>query len=298
MNLPETFTSRIESTFGAVGKDWLAALPTILEEVTHKWSLRLHPPFEEMAYNYVAPATRSDGVEVVLKIGVPNRELETEMEALQIYGGEGAVELLEVEPELGAMLLERLSPGKAIFHLDDEAATDEAIIVMGQLHGKSPPDGKFPTVADWAKGLERLRSTFGGGTGPFPPRIIEQVEAISKDLLRSMDQPVLLHGDLHHWNILSAQRSSWLAIDPKGVVGEPAYETGAWFRNPYPQLLTWPNAKQVIARRITQFSAALDVDRDRIRGWSLYQAVLSAWWSFEDSGQGWEYGIAVAELMD
>lgn len=297
MRISKEFTQRIESSFGTAGKEWLEALPSILEAVSQKWSLKIDPPFEDMVYNFVAPATNGDGKAVVLKVGVPNPELMTEMESLQIFAGEGSVAIFERDDDLGAMLLERLRPGKAILHLDDEQATGHAIQVMGQLHGKSPSEGKFPAVADWAKGLKRLRTTFDGGTGPFHSHLVEQVEGISNELLSSMDQPTLLHGDLHHWNILSASRSPWLAIDPKGIIGEPAYEAGAWIRNPFPNLHGWSNAKQLISRRIMQFSNALGVDRDRIHGWSLFQAVLAAWWSYEESDPNWELWLEVAKLI-
>jgi streptomycin 6-kinase len=219
------------------------------------------------------------------------------MHALGIFRGQGAVALLDQHAESGAMLLERLLPGKAIIQLHDKQATDGAILVMGLLHGKVVPEDSFPTVAHWARGLNRLRATFGGGSGPFPNSLVEEAQGISNELLSSMDQPTLLHGDLHHWNILSAHRSPWLAIDPKGVVGEPAYEAGAWVRNPFPDLLKWSNVKRVIGRRIEQLSNALGVNRERIQGWSLYQAVLSAWWSFEDGDPNWEAWIEVAKLI-
>jgi streptomycin 6-kinase len=294
----EEFSNRIVATFGADGEIWLNALPSILEDVSLQWSLMLQSPFEDMSYNYVAPATRSDGKSVVLKVGVPNPELQTETNALRIFNGRGAVRLLEADPGLGALLLERLDPGEAIVHLsNDEQATSVASHVMLKLHEASPENGEFPTVADWAKGLDRLRSQFDGGTGPFPMRLIEFAEASSRELLSTMDEPKLLHGDLHHWNILSAQRSPWLAIDPKGVIGEPAYETGAWLRNPFPELLEWPNPGKVIARRADQFSMELDFDRERILGWGAYQAVLAAWWSYEDGDRDWEKWIATAELI-
>jgi streptomycin 6-kinase len=112
-----------------------------------------------------------------------------------------------------------------------------------------------------------------------------------------MDKPKLLHGDLHHWNILSAKRAPWLAIDPKGVIGELAYETGAWIRNPFPELLKWPNPGKTLSRRMDQFAMELALDRERILGWSFYQAVLAAWWSYEDGDQDWENWLAVAELL-
>jgi streptomycin 6-kinase len=297
VKVSEEFSQRIESTFGPDGKDWLDALPSILDEVSQKWTLRLLPAFEGMAYNYVAPAIRNDDMSVVIKVGVPNSELYSEIDALRIFEGRGAVNLLEAEPELGAMLLERLDPGQPIVHLDDEQATGEAVRVIRLLHGRAPESDCFPSVFDWAKGLKRLRATFEGGTGPFPTLHVEKAEAISSELLNSMDRPVLLHGDLHHWNILSARRSSWLAIDPKGVVGEPAYETGAWIRNPFPDLLRWQNAREVIVRRLDQFANELALDRDRIQSWSFYQAVLAAWWSYEEGDPGWENSLAVADLI-
>jgi streptomycin 6-kinase len=112
-----------------------------------------------------------------------------------------------------------------------------------------------------------------------------------------MAEPVLLHGDLHHFNILAAERQPWLALDPKGVVGEPAYEVGALLRNPYPEFLTWPNLDRVLARRVNQLAEELGFDRERLVGWGFAQAVLSGWWSYEDHGHGWESGIALAELF-
>jgi streptomycin 6-kinase len=97
---------------------------------------------------------------------------------------------------------------------------------------------------------------------------------------------VVLHGDLHQDNILAAQRMPWLGIDPKGVIGEPAYEVGALLRNFFPDLWQTENPGEVLARRVDVLAEELGFDRERIRGWGIYQAVLSAWWSVEDEGQG------------
>jgi len=113
-----------------------------------------------------------------------------------------------------------------------------------------------------------------------------------------MREPVLLHGDLHHDNILAAERQPWLAIDPKGLVGEPEYEVGALLRNPMPGLLAIPHPERVLARRLDILAESLGFDRDRLRAWGLAQAVLAAWWSIEDHGQGWETWIACAALLD
>ena len=103
---------------------------------------------------------------------------------------------------------------------------------MRELWRPLPPDSQFPTASQWAAGLSDLRKTFEGGTGPFPARLVEQAESLFRELLGSAEPSVLLHGDLHHFNILAGQRRPWLAIDPKGMAGEPAYEVGALLRNP------------------------------------------------------------------
>ncbi len=97
--------------------------------------------------------------------------------------------------------------------------------------------------------------------------------------------------------MLSAQRRDWLAIDPKGVIGEPVYETAAMLRNPLPELLSWPHPKRTLARRIDQLSDQLGFSRQRIHAWGVAQTVLSAVWSLEDDGTGWEPAIACAQLL-
>ena len=112
-----------------------------------------------------------------------------------------------------------------------------------------------------------------------------------------MTEQVLLHGDLHHENILAAERASWLAIDPKGVIGEPAYETGALLRNRLPNLLDAPQAVRVLTRRIDQLSEMLYFARARVRNWAMAQAVLSMWWTIEDGGDISQDQLTCAEML-
>jgi streptomycin 6-kinase len=152
---------------------------------------------------------------------------------------------------------------------------------MRQIRHPAPAEHSFPTVGDWAEGMVRLRREFNGGTGPFPPHLVDRAEQLYAELLPSQGEPVVLHGDLHHYNILSAERRPWLAIDPHGVVGEAEYEVGALIRNPIPQFLSWPNLGHVLARRLDQLAGELGFDRQRIHAWSVATAVLSAWWTYE-----------------
>ncbi len=291
--VPESFAQTIAEVFGDRGRDWLTRLPSLLAHCEQRWSLTLYPPFE-LSYNYVAPATRADGTEVVLKAGVPNPELMTEIEALRLYDGRGIAQLLDADPEQGILLLERLMPGTPLSTLDDdEQATAIAAGVMRQLWRPVPEGHSFPTVAKWANGLKRLRDHYGGATGPFPAPLVEQAERLFDELLGSMGEPVLLHGDLHHFNIVMAQRQPWLALDPKGIVGEREYEVGALLRNPDERFFT----RQIQARRIDQLADELGFDRQRLLGWGMAQAVLSAWWGVEDHGSVWEEALHCAEVL-
>jgi streptomycin 6-kinase len=127
--------------------------------------------------------------------------------------------------------------------------------------------------------------------------VIDRAEKIFEELLLSSDPTILLHGDLHHWNILSAGDNRWLAIDPKGVLGDQAYETGAWLRNPYPLVMDATDVKGLIKRRLDQFVDELGLDRDRILNWAFAQAVLAAWWSYEDGDSNWRTFQAWAQIF-
>jgi streptomycin 6-kinase len=297
--IPQAMVRNVPSMVGSEGQAWLDQLPGLLRELSKRWGISIDAPFPDVWFNYVAPARRRDGSRAVLKVGFPHPELFTEIDALRLYNGRGAVQILEIDEEKAAFLLERLEPGKQLSSLEDDAeATRIAAAVMRQLRPPIPRKHRFPTVADWAnRGFRKLRAEFDGGTGPFPRGLVEEAEMVFAELLPSMAEAVVLHGDLHHGNILSAHRAPWLTIDPKGVVGEPAYETGSLLRNPFPQLLDYPDVGRVLSRRIDILAHELGFERERIRRWGLAQAVLSAWWSFEDQAGSWQYGIRVGEIL-
>jgi streptomycin 6-kinase len=298
LDLSPAFTRRISSTFEPDGAPWLVALPGLIEEVAQRWGLRVGPPFPELSYNYVAPAWLADGTPAVLKLGVPRDELATEIDALRHYGGLGACRLLEADEAMGALLLERLEPGSTLAPLaaaDDALATRVAASVMTRLWRPPPAGHRYPAVADWFKGLVELRATFGGGTGPFPRRLVERAETLAAGLLATQGEPVVLHGDLHHANILDAG-GEWRAIDPKGIVGERAYEPAALLRNPTPQIAAHPRLAELLGRRIAVFAEALALAPGRIHAWALANAVLSAWWAYEDGEAAPD--LTVAQALD
>jgi streptomycin 6-kinase len=136
---------------------------------------------------------------------------------------------------------------------------------------------------------------FNGGTGPLDEKLVGRVEQSVKDFLMENHQPVLMHGDFHHFNILSSERG-WLVIDPKGVIGPAGYEVGPLLINPWGDLLSGNNYQQMTKRRIDILHERLGFERERIREWGLAHAILSAWWSIEDHGD-WHYALAFAEMI-
>jgi streptomycin 6-kinase len=305
--IPEKFARQAADHYGADGVAWVGRLPAILAECARQWSLAIDPPFETLSWHFVAPATRADGMPAVLKVGPAGREPKMEMEALHLFDGCGVVRLLAFDREQHAMLLERLEPGAQLGRRsafdggsEDEEVTGIAAGVMRQLWRQVPPEHTFPSVADWvaewAEAMGELRARCGGVPGPYPAALIDTAERLVAALLGSMPEAMVLHGDLHPWNILSAQRQPWLAIDPKGVVGDPAFETG-------PLLCSGPQEGQqtarVLARRADQLAGELGFDRARILAWGVVQAVLLAWWVGGDTSGGAQMiarGETLAEL--
>ena len=309
MNLPSEFLHNIEGVFGKAGRQFLANLPALIDEASQKWGLTDVQPSSELSYNFVAFARRGEE-EVVLKMGVPNRELKSEISALRLFNGEGACRLLDHDVKKYWMLLERLRPGMMLSTLEnDEEATQIAVEVMQRIwrpiETRSKPlenrrqagglQRNFIHLSDWFDGLKKLRPHFKGGTGPFSKQLVERVERSVKDFFLENHKPVLMHGDFHHFNILSSERG-WLIIDPKGVIGPACYEVGPFLINPWGDLLSGSDYRQMTKRRIDILHEHLGFERERIREWGLAHAVLSAWWGIEDHTDA-EYALAFAEMI-
>jgi streptomycin 6-kinase len=297
--IPEDFARFMLTLFGEEGRAWLDRLPSILATCEERWNLRIGAPVGNLSFNYVAPAVLADGTEVMVKTGLTD-EFPSQPEALRRFDGHGMVQLLAYDEHHAVMLMERLKPGTSLRAIeDDEAATEAATEVMRKLWQPLPEKHyPFPTIHDWGQGFARLRTKYDGGTGPFPPATFDKAEKLYAELSASMAEQVLLHGDLHQDNILAAEREPWLAVDPKGVIGEPAFETGALLRNFWPDILSVPDPRSLMARRIDLLVALLGFDRERIYNWAFSQAVLSTLWGIEDTGKLEQEGLYFVELLD
>jgi streptomycin 6-kinase len=278
--LPEGFLQFLRNVYGTEAANaWFQRLPSLLEECAQRWHLKLFPPFENLSFHYVAPAVCADGTPVVLKTCAFSDEFEHGLAALRLFNGRGIARLLECDEEQKVMLLERLQPGTRLSSLvpeQDEQATSILAGVMHQLWRPAPTGHTFPTVEHLGQGLTQLRARYAGGSGPFPPRLVDEAIDLFATLSASAEVSMLLHGDLQHHNVLRSGET-WLAIDPKGVVGDPGYEVGASFYNPMPAILEVHNLERMLARRVAQLSEELGIERARIRGWGLAECVLNAW---------------------
>ena len=220
--IPDDFARMTVVRGGARGRSWLDRLPDILDTYARQWDLKLSAPIIPLSYNYVVPARCADGTAAILKVCVPGGEFSLQEAALRLFDGNGAARLLACDPRDEVLLVERCEPGTLLRQetiADDDRATAIACGVMRRLWRPAPSGAPFPAMSDWNGDLQRLRPHYGGGTGPFPLALVEEVETLVAELTASAPAPVLLHGDLHYDNILAAQREPWLAIRPERAHG-------------------------------------------------------------------------------
>lgn len=282
---------------GEAGAAWLKSIPGLIETYEQRWHIHVLEPFN-LSYNYVTPALRDDGTQVVLKIGFPqDKEFQTEVRALEIFNGEGIERLLAEDRENAVILIEHVHPGIALStYTDDEEATRILAGVMKRLWKPLPPHHQFITIAEWTRAIPEYLDKYPT-SGSLPLDLVEKANNLFTELIATSDTPVLVHGDLHHDNVLSSDRDGWLAIDPKGIAAEPAYETAAMIRNPYPGINAFVDLERVLEKRIRILSQELGFDAERIRKWCFAQTVLSAVWNDEGAKDS-KHTIKIAKILD
>jgi streptomycin 6-kinase len=169
---------------------------------------------------------------------------------------------------------------------------------MQRFWSEPPAEHRFPSLADWfRRAFARHRRQYGG-SGPFDPGLFARGEALALKMLETSGEPAVLHGDLNYGNVLSAEREPWLGIDPKGIIGEPAFDTAILLHDPWRRILTQASPEAFLGRRVDQIVKGTGFPRDRVLGWGIAYAILSALWSAEDGASGWEGAIACAEVLE
>jgi len=270
---------------------WLDSIASMVEAAAERWSLTVLPAFDGLSYNYVAPAIRANGTPCVLKVSFPGSDFDHELAATRAFNGHMCARLLEADPDTATTLLEHVEPGTMLHTLgDDEAEVSIAAAIMRGLRCPPPEGHDFPQASDWlAAALAPDALPARKREMAWIPRALDRITEIAA----GAEPEYLLHGDLHHMNILSGQREPWLAIDPHGVVGDAAWEIAPFLFNNLSQI-AMADRPRIIRRRADQFADELEMDRMRVYAWSAVRCIQSAFWSLVDSRIDDELGALVA----
>jgi streptomycin 6-kinase len=215
--------------------------------------------------------TTAEGEPAVLKVQQPHRESEHEAAALELWAGDGAIRLLDSEPEEHALLLERCRPGTPLSSVGGEAALEVFVELLPRLW--KPAGAPFGTLAAeaawWADSLEETWERFGR---PFERRLLDAALEALRELPRTQGQQVLLHQDLHGDNVLAAEREPWLAIDPKPLAGEREFGIAPIVRS-----RELGHSRREVLARFDRLVTELGLDRERAHGWAIGQTIA---WGF------------------
>jgi streptomycin 6-kinase len=302
---PPAYADGIRGVLGGAAEGWLAASRGHLAAVLDRWELTVDGPVRHGLCAVVVPVRRADGTAAALKLGLVDADARPEAAALAAWAGRGAVALLDAvvldpDPDHGvtALLLERLDPERSLHDVPD----DEASAVIGELLARlaigAPAGPAFPTLVDRAaRWCAELPADWARLGGPCPRRWVDQAVQTCR-VLGPDHVPVLVHGDLHHANVLSGQREPWLAIDPKGVLAEPAFDVLPVLRNRWDALEATGDLRRALERRLRIVTAAGGIDPGRARRWTHARAVDDLLWCCEhDDGTLRERTAALAEWL-
>ncbi|GGV07636.1 hydroxyurea phosphotransferase [Actinomadura cremea] len=273
IEIPGAFARGTVDREGAAGAAWLAGLPGIVDELLERWGC---VPDGEVVHGHVAvivPVRRAAGT-AALKVSFPHPGNVHEPDAFAVWAGRGAVLLHERDDARFAMLLERARTS-TLAEVEDG---DEVVAVAGRLGRRlavpAPPG--LPRLRDRADEWEEsLRKDAAELPHTMPRPVVDAALATVRELGR--DQPeTLVHGDLHPGNVLRAEREPWLAVDPKGVVGDPAYDGGTLLKSRGLTFLEANDPHKAARRVLDVFAEAAELDRERVRRWAQFHAVQAA----------------------
>jgi streptomycin 6-kinase len=254
--------------------------PRVLSEHARRWRVTIDE-LVETETSFIGYGWRRE-LPVVLKVGKRPDDEWRSGEVLRAFEGRGTARVYEYLP--GALLMERLSPATALVELSLTGRDDEATDILADVIGRMFP-GEIgiacPTVQDWGKSFELHSSRT---TTAVTRSLVLEAQQVFDELCRSQTNTGLLHGDLHHYNVLIDRDRGWLAIDPKGVIGEIEYEIGAALRNPVERTDRFADAA-IVEKRLSRFASKLEIDSERALRWAFAQAVLAAIWELEDGAE-------------
>jgi len=255
--------------------DWLGRLSELVRQAVDLRELtveRVQAPGGRSSL--VLLVRQADGTPAVLKVAPPWARPEGEQAALVHWDGLGAVRLLDADPERGVLLLERLHPEMSVRSLPEAKALLEAAGTLRRLWVEPPAGHSIETVAiRTGRQAEAMRA--GAQACPEAAPLVEAALAAREELLATAPQERLLHGTFRQSKILAGERLPWLAVGPDPVVGECAFDLARLVRDRVEDLIAAPSGPAITRRRVKRLAEALDLDQERLRGWTLFRAVES-----------------------
>jgi len=255
------------------GDDWLEKLPEVAQQAVDLRELtaeRVQVPGGRSSL--VVLVRRADGTPAVLKLAPRRARPESERAALAHWGGRGAVQLVETAaPGEGVLVLERLHPDVSVRSLPEAKALLEAAGTLRRLWVEPPGDHAFETVAERTG---RQAAAMKGGGAEVAALVSAALDA-REELLAGPPEVRLLHGTFRQSKVLAGDRVPWLAVGPDPVVGECAFDLARLVRDRVEDLIATPSGASTTRRRVKRLAESLDVDQERLRGWTLFRAVES-----------------------
>jgi streptomycin 6-kinase len=258
---------------------WVDSLPRLASDLLEEWELTGDGELMHGYCSLVVPVVTSDGERAVLKLHTDEDAEESDFEhlALQHWHGNGTVLLLRADPRRRAMLLERLHQ-RDLSSVEDLEACEIVAGLYPRIHVPALPQLRPLTsyVERWTADLEALPAA-----APIPRRMREQCVSLARDLVADpASVGVIIHGDLHHYNVLASDREPWLVIDPKPMSGDPHYEIAPMLWNRFDELAD--NFRDGVRRRFHTIVDAAGLDEDRARDWVVVRMVHNASWAVID----------------
>ncbi|MFC3802617.1 aminoglycoside phosphotransferase family protein [Cohnella sp. GCM10012308] len=292
--IPKPFIDRMRVLHGEEGVAWCATLPELIAKYASRFEISPETPFSNLTYNFVMRVRCNDGKPAVLKCSFMKDELSREVDVLRDYDGRGAVRVLEADVGEGVVLLEGADPGTPLASVEDDSqATAIFCDVFRRLHLPAAPGSPYPSIKQHFAAIERYRERFDDDkrSAPLPESWVENAEECLHYLIATTSENVLLHGDLHHGNILR-HGEAWAIIDPKGIVGDIHFDTIQYLLNYEDR---GGDRDQVLRNRIAIMADRLVLDPRRIAMWGVARGVLEATWTIEDGGTDWHRGIQITQ---
>ena len=256
-----------------------------IEAYINDWNLTIDGEPIITSSSYLLPV-KQNTAPLMLKIALIAEEKRGNL-LMAWWQGRGVAPVCRYDNE--ALLLERASGSRVLADLsqqgEDDAASQIICQVAARLHAhttKTPPD--LVSLTAWFSDLCAKADSYGG--------ILNKAAEVANELLADPQDMTVLHGDLHHQNILDFNDRGWLAIDPKGLLGERGFDFANILCNPTHSIAVSPDR---LAHQLTIIADQAQLDRKRLQAWVIAWSGLSAIWSLQD-GNDPATALAVATL--